>query len=84
VAEDESDTGMADSDAELVDEDVPVIGVRPVEKEAALDSTILVDLYYVGEDVEDGANTPRDKPDETVAKKAAVNPLGESDNTPLL
>ena len=56
----------------------------PVEKEATPDSTISVDLCHVGEDVEDGVNVLRDKPDETIAEKAAVNPLGESDNTPLL
>lgn len=82
MAEDESDTGMADGDAESVDEDVPAISVIPVEKEAALDSTIPVDQCHVDEDVEDGANAPRDKPDETIAEEAA--PLVESDNTPLL
>jgi len=84
VAEDENDTGMADGDAESVDEDVPAISVIPVEKEAAPDSTISVDQCHVGEDVEDGADAPWDIPDETVAEKAAVDPLGESDNTPLL
>jgi hypothetical protein len=84
VAEDENDTGMADGDAESVDEDVPVISVIPVEKEAAPDSTISVDQYYVGEDVEDGVDAPWDILDETVAENAAVDPLRESDNTPLL
>ena len=83
VAEDESDTAL-DGDAESVDEGVPVISVIPVEKETGPDSTISVDQCHVGKDDEDGANTPRDKPNETVAEKSAVDPLGESDNTPLL
>jgi len=53
-------------------------------KEAGSESTILVDQCHVGEDAEDGANTPKDKPMETVAQKSAVDPLGELDRTPLL
>ena len=73
-----------DSNTELVDEDVLVISVIPIKKEAILDSTISVDLCYIGEDVEDSVNAPRDKLDETIAKKAAVNLLRESDNILLL
>ena len=83
MAEDEIDTALVDGDAESVDEGVPVIGVIPVEKETGPDSTISVDQCHVGNDYEDGANTPRDKPNETVAEKSAVDLLGESDNTPL-
>jgi hypothetical protein len=75
---------MADGDAELVDEDVPAISVISIEKEAVLDSTISVDQCYIGEDVEDGVDAPWDIPDETVAEKAAVDPLKESDNILLL
>ena len=69
MAEDESDTGLVDGDAESVDEGVPAISVIPVEKEAEPDSTISVDQCHVGEDVEDGANALRDKPNETVAEE---------------
>ncbi len=70
VAEDKSNTGM------VVDEGVPAISVIPVEKEAVLDSTILVDECYVGADVEDGANTPRDELDATVVKSRRSTRLG--------
>lgn len=73
MAEDESNTGIADNNAELVDKDIPAISVI-LAKEAALDSTISVD---VGKDVEDSTNALRDKLDENVAKKAAVDLLRE-------
>ncbi len=69
MAEDKSDTGI------VVDEGVPAISVIPVEKEATLDSTMLVDQCYVGRDVEDGANAPRDELDATIAENSAVDPL---------
>lgn len=83
MAEDKSDTGIVDSDTKSVDEGVPAISVIPIKKEAAPDSTISVDQCHVGEDVEDGTNAPRDKPDETVAENSAIDPLRGSD-TPLL
>jgi len=43
VAENKNDTGIADSDIKSVDEDVPVISVILIEKEAVLNSTISVD-----------------------------------------
>jgi len=75
--------GMADADAESVDEGVPATSVTPLEKEAAPDSTIIVDQCHVGEDVEGGTKAPRDNQDETVAAKLTLDPLRESDNTPL-
>ena len=82
VAEDESDMVLVDSDAESDNGGVPTIGVIPVEKEAEPDNTISVDQGHVGEDVEDGANAPKDRPNETVVEELAVDPLGELDSTP--
>jgi hypothetical protein len=84
VAEDKNNTGMADSNIELVDEDVPAISIIPIKKKAILDSTISVDQCHVGEDIEDGIDAPWDKLDETIVKKAAVDLFRELDNILLL
>jgi hypothetical protein len=58
VAEDENNIGMVDDDIELVNKDIPVISVIFIKKKAVLDSTILVNLCYIDEDVKDGVDTP--------------------------
>ena len=82
----DSDAGPVDGDAGPVDGGVPTIDMVPVEKEAEIDCTI--DQCYVGVDAEDradGANAPRDDPDEAIAaENSAVDPLGEVDDTPPL
>ena len=60
-------------------------GAGLVDCDAESVDTISVDQCHipVSEDIQDGANVPRDETNETVVKKSAVDPLGESDITLL-
>jgi hypothetical protein len=56
VAKDKNNIGIVDSNRELVNKDILAISIIPIKKEAVLDSTILVNPYYISKDVEDGAD----------------------------
>lgn len=83
VIEDESDSALVDGDANALVEDVRAMKVTPAETEGGSYDSITVDLCQVDKQVEVGADTPNEKPVETVEPPEwmAVNALVEPDST---